>query len=103
MKALIVYRNQDGEIENGIYNNITEEQAVAEVGKDNLIVYFTFTVSGKSYKECKEDLYNKALLLQHAYYNACWAYSELTDIQEFFEKNGKRYGMLREFRENAII
>lgn len=103
MKSLIVYYNEDGEIENGIYNNITEEQAVKEVGKHNLIVYFSFTVSGKTYKERKGDLYEKALLLTHAYTVACWAYSELADISDFFEKNGKRYGMLTEFHENAII
>lgn len=103
MKALIVYYNEDGEIENGIYNDITEEQAVAEVGKNNLIVYFTFTVSGNTYKERKADLFNKALLLTHACSVACWAYSELADIQEFFEKYGRRYGMLTEFHENAII
>lgn len=102
MKSLIVYYNEDGEIENGIYNNITEEKAVAEVGENNLIVYFTFTASGKSYAERKADLFDKALLLTHAYSVACWAYSELADINEFFEKNGKRYGMLKEFKENAI-
>ena len=31
------------------------------------------------------------------------SYGEEALLQEFFKKQGKRYGLLREFRENAII
>lgn len=31
------------------------------------------------------------------------SYSELVEAQAYFEKQGKRYGLLREFRENGII
>jgi len=30
------------------------------------------------------------------------SYGEIADIQGYFETYGKRYGLLREFRENAI-
>ena len=30
------------------------------------------------------------------------SYGELADIQERFRRLGKRYGLLREFKENAI-
>jgi hypothetical protein len=30
------------------------------------------------------------------------SYGELADIYNFFEVNGKRYGLIQEFRENAI-
>ena len=32
-----------------------------------------------------------------------WSYGELAEVQKRFEKLGKRYGLLREFRENGII
>ena len=37
---------------------------------------------------------------QFASYN--WSYGELMEIGEYFNKNGKRYGLLREFKENGI-
>ena len=35
-------------------------------------------------------------------YNICY-WSELATISEYFEKLGRRYGLLTEFRENGII
>ena len=32
-----------------------------------------------------------------------WYYSELADFQEKMEKRARRYGLLKELRENAII
>lgn len=121
MNAIIIYYpdNCSAEIEGGIYENIslddvineiTENQGAApevltrEYIEENLIVcYIPLVLSGKTYKERKEDLYNKAVEWsnnQGEY--AAWSYGELAVIQGFFEKNGKRYGLLNEFRENAI-
>jgi hypothetical protein len=60
-----------------------------------------FKVIGKSYAEKKEYLRNLAIDFQST--NDCdLSYGELADIYNFFEVNGKRYGLIREFRENAI-
>lgn len=58
-------------------------------------------VSGKSYQERKKDLEQKAIL--YSYYTAPGlSYNELSILNEFFEVNGRRYGLLTEFKENAI-
>lgn len=60
-----------------------------------------FKIQGKTYAEKKEYLRNLALDFQSA--NDCdLSYGELADIYNFFEVNGKRYGLIQEFRENAI-
>lgn len=32
-----------------------------------------------------------------------YSYGELAEIESYFYKMGKRYGLLKEFKENAII
>lgn len=102
MKAIILYREQDGEIEGGIYNNISYEDVVREVGERNIISYIALQVSGKSYAERKGDLEDKAIMYSYTWSEYCYSYGELFEVQNFFEVNGKRYGLIREFRENAI-
>ena len=65
--------------------------------------FFTLEVSGKNYKERKSDLEEKA----HEYQNATseytgLSYGEYAILDRFFEDNGRRYGILTEFRENCI-
>lgn len=58
---------------------------------------------GKTYKERKEYIQELAIEYSNSMseiYPISWG--QLADIQEFFERYGKRYGLLREFRENAI-
>lgn len=35
--------------------------------------------------------------------NFNYSYSELAEWQNFFEEYGKKYGLIKEFKENAII
>lgn len=65
-------------------------------------VYFPLVVSGKTYKDRKGDLLNKAIEYSNSVGLICMSMGEFAIIQDFFEKNGKRYGLLEEFRENAI-
>ena len=58
-------------------------------------------IHGRTYAERQQDLREKAIFWQAAEYD--WSYSELADWNEYFRENGKRYGLLQEFRENAII
>lgn len=114
MKAIIIPINPE-ELEHGIYLNVEEVGAYfvtihntdgsiyKTVSRDKLRDYIPLTVCGKSYKERRNDLQNKAIEWSFASGAACWSYSELADIAEFFERNGKRYGLTREFRENGII
>lgn len=103
MKAIIIYQDNK-KIEGGIYNGISYETAAAEIGENNILLYIALTVSGATYADRKNDLRDKAIewsLTQGEY--AAWSYGELGTISDFFENNGRRYGLLNEFRENAII
>jgi len=53
------------------------------------------------YQELKAQIREKAIDWQLNF--KCYSYEELAGYQAYFEKLGKRYGLLREFRENAIV
>jgi len=62
-----------------------------------------FVIFGKNYKERKEFLKDLAIKWQYDFLDLSWSYGELAEIQDYFYKNGKKYGLLKEFKENAII
>lgn len=62
-----------------------------------------FIIRGKSYKEKKNSLAEIARNYQNEFSNHNLFYSEIAILNEYFERNGKKYGLLKEFRENAII
>lgn len=113
MKAILVHYIA-GTVENGIYLDVTErgkDLAIRAkiysgewiVKANEIIDYIPLEVKGKTYAERKGDLIDKAIEWNYASGAANWSYGELATIQEFFERNGKRYGLIREFRENGII
>lgn len=59
---------------------------------------------GATYAERKNALHdlavNYSLLMPDA---GGLSYSEIAEINNYFETNGKRYGLLKELHENAII
>lgn len=60
-----------------------------------------FSVKGKTYNEKKNHVQSLAIDFSHN--DICGlSWGECAEISDFFEKNGKRYGLLKEFRENAI-
>lgn len=65
--------------------------------------FFTLEVNGKTYNERKSDIEDKAHILQDAQseYSGL-SIMEYMILDNFFETNGKRYGLYREFKENAI-
>lgn len=58
-------------------------------------------LKGKSYKERKACIEAKAIEYSHNHYPGL-SYGECADIDDYFYNYGKRYGLLTEFRENAI-
>ncbi|MBO7733887.1 MAG: hypothetical protein J6S67_15090 [Methanobrevibacter sp.] len=58
-------------------------------------------LQGKTYAEKKEEVRQKALDVQY-YDEGGLTYGELSFICDYFETYGKRYGLLREFKENGI-
>ncbi len=55
----------------------------------------------KTYYQRKEEARQKAIKWQLDFNN--YSYKELADYGEYFYKLGKKYGLLKEFRENGII
>lgn len=54
------------------------------------------------YKEKKEKVRKEAIEWQKfAYHN--YSYGELAYYQNYFEKEAKKFGLIKEFRENGII
>lgn len=56
----------------------------------------------KTYQQLKEAAREAAIDWQDWSHEQNLSYGELAEAQERFEKLGRRYGLLREFRENAI-
>ena len=56
-----------------------------------------------TYSEKKEKIREEAIDWQLDFSNHNYSYGELAEIQAYFEKVGKKYGLIKEFRENGII
>ena len=55
------------------------------------------------YQKRKEVVRELAIDWQNDFNNHNYSYNELYEFQELFTKLGRRYGLLKEFKENAII
>ena len=110
MKTIIIYypdrsTSDDSTIENGLFcrsDRFTAEQLEEEFNL-KLICFIPLEVKGKTYAKRKNDLRDKAIEWSYGAGLSNWSYGELEEIQMFFEEQGKRYGLIREFRENGII
>lgn len=56
-----------------------------------------------TYQNNKEKAREKAIEWQRDFKNHNYSWGELAYYQNYFEKLAKRYGLVEEFRENAII
>ncbi len=54
------------------------------------------------YQKMKEKVRQEAIDWQWDFCNHNYSYEELIEFQSYFERLGKRYGLLKEFRENGI-
>jgi hypothetical protein len=98
-------------LDNKIYNYIYYKniEGFREWHKDTFspntkdIKMLDFTIKGKTYQERKAEAIEIAKDWQNNFACYDWSYSELTTIYEYFQKVGKRYGLTKKFKENAII
>lgn len=102
MKFIGVYKDTDGKIKNNIYYNFEAWYNDTFSPEVEIIASIPLKIYGYSYKEKKEDLRQKAIEYQDTFNYVSWSYSEIIEIDDFFVKNGKRYGLLKEFKENCI-
>lgn len=104
MKAIIIYKENTENITGGLYTDISYNTAVANIGENNILYYIPLVVSGRCYQDRKNNVRDKAIEYQNTYYDFCnYSYGELSIINEFFERAGRRYGLLNEFTTNGII
>ena len=71
----------------------------------NILAVLDFSVSGKDYQEQKENARDKVIEFYNIIqdYSIDFSYNEWNTITSIFEKYGKKYGLTRELKENAII
>lgn len=62
-----------------------------------------YVIIGKNYAEKKEYVRVLAIRYQAIFQERDLSYGEILDFQCIFEKLGRKYGLIREFKENAII
>ena len=55
------------------------------------------------YQKRKTSARNRAAEWQSDFENHNYTWGEISDIQDSFRKIGKRYGLLKEFKENGIL
>lgn len=55
------------------------------------------------YEKKKAELAEQAKDYQRSWANYCYSYGELAEISDYFYKQGKRYGLIKEFKENCIL
>lgn len=57
----------------------------------------------KTYQERKAEARAEAIETQQKIQRLALSYGEINDLSSYFYKTGKKYGLLKEFRENFII
>ena len=55
------------------------------------------------YQQAKERARQKVVDWQLTFSDNVYYWSDLADFAAYFEKLGKRYGLVKEFKENGII
>ena len=67
-----------------------------------IVTIIDFKIHGGSYAERKNDAQNLAIQWSWHMGDFEFSWGEIAYISHYFEKIGKRYGLLTEFRENGI-
>ena len=97
---------EDGKwVEENLYMNFEELHKDTFNPSSTPLVIIPFQIGGKTYRERQESLRNLAIDFQYADDGAdiCLSYSEMAEICDYFRRNGRRYGLLREFEVEGII
>jgi hypothetical protein len=99
---LAAYKDPNGKINGGLYS--TYEPYIKETFSPECeeLNSIELKVKGKTYSECKNCLEELAKSYQIIASELPLTYGEVYLLGNFFEHNGKKYGLLQEFRENGI-
>lgn len=101
----MVSKNDNGVWEENIYRGHSD-QFKDEIATMEVETVIDFKIPGKTYSEKQKNLRDLALDYLSAIANTNakigLSYGELSDIWNFFEKNGRRYGLYQEFKGECI-
>lgn len=101
MKRILATITDGDETVSSLYTSMQKWHEATFSPEIEIVNYFPLKVSGKTYAERKAYLQNLAIEISNSeFYEMSWW--EMAEAQNFFETNGRRYGLLKEFRENAI-
>ena len=92
---------QDGKETGVLYEDFQDYISDTFSPEVETVVIIPFTVHGSNYAERRENVRETAIDFQAADCGGLYM-SDYGLICDWFTKMGKRYGLLREFRENAI-
>lgn len=98
-------KTADSETQSNLYFALSEYYRDTFNPYAETLYILPFKVSGETYQERKESARNLAIDFQYnndGDTDIQLSYYELGTIGKFFETVGRRYGLLREFRENCI-
>lgn len=69
----------------------------------NIIGVLDLKVKGNTYQERKNNLEDLAKDWQLHFSNFSWSWGEIAEITNYFYDMAKRFGLVKEFKENGII
>lgn len=94
---------KDGEVKSKLYHDWNECYRDT-FSPSEVLGFVSYIVRGKTYdqkKECVRDIAKDTqILISHA---QDISREDLYEIKAWFEKMGRRFGLLKDFRENGII
>lgn len=96
------WRDENEQLRGGLYFSWDEyhRDTFSPLAHDHRLI--VFETHGRTYKERKEDVRNTAIewsnMLQIGLH-----WSDVATIGAWFEKMGRRYGLIEEFRENVVV
>lgn len=100
-KIFAVVRDGNGRESSALYQSWRDFHAAMFAPETDVIAVHRLTIYGRTYRQRKNSLRNLAINIQAAD-NGGLSYGEIAELQGFFAEHGRKLGLLREFRENAV-
>ena len=101
MIALYKHKNDDNI--GGVVYSREELEAVTNFEHDYYIVILDGTSPfSLGYEAKKDEIRQQAIDYQYMFSLISMTYGDLAEVGDYFTRYGKKYGLLKEFRENGI-
>lgn len=103
MKSTMIFAvtREDGQETSGLWTTWGDYHAATFPPDTEVLAVHPLVIHGKTYAERKNSLYDLAVDIQRCDVGGL-SQGELCDLCGYMETQGRRYGLLTEFRANAI-